>query len=68
MLLEGTGPYLDLLGCNRNPLYPGYNTTIVAPEPSVERVVGAIHSIGGRIGTLLPLWVPTWDYKVRPWG
>jgi hypothetical protein len=34
------------------------------PEPSVEQVAGAIHSLGGRIGTHMILWVPPWDSEV----
>jgi hypothetical protein len=35
---------------------------------SVERVVGAVHSTGGRIGTHMLLWVPPRDLVVRTWG
>jgi hypothetical protein len=45
-----------------------YKTTIVAPEPSIERVARAVHSIGGRIGTHVVLWVPQWELVVRSWG
>jgi hypothetical protein len=31
-------------------------------------VAGAIHSIGGRIGAHMLLWVSPWDSVVRPWG
>jgi hypothetical protein len=51
-----------------DPWYPGYKTLIVAPEPFVERVTGAVHSTGGRIGTHMVLWVPSWDSVIGPWG
>jgi hypothetical protein len=35
-----------------------YETSIVAPEPSIEQVAGAVHSTGGRIGTHMLLRVP----------
>jgi hypothetical protein len=50
-----------------NPWYPGYKTSIVAPEPFVERVAGDVHSIGGRIGTHMSLQVLSRDLVVRPW-
>jgi hypothetical protein len=50
------------------PWYMGYRTLIVAPEPSVDRVVGASLSMGGRIGTHMLLWVPPRDLVVSPWG
>jgi hypothetical protein len=34
-----------------DPRYPGYETSTIASEPSVERVVENILSGGGRIGT-----------------
>jgi hypothetical protein len=48
--------------------YPGYKTPTVAPEPSVEWVVGAVHSMGGRIGTHMSLRVPPRDSVVRARG
>jgi hypothetical protein len=42
-----------------DPRYTGYKNLIVAPEPSVERVVGAVHLTGGKIGTHISLWVPS---------
>jgi hypothetical protein len=41
-----------------DPLYLGYKTPIVASEPSVERMARVVHSMGGRIGTHMILWVP----------
>jgi hypothetical protein len=38
------------------PRYLGYNTLIVAPEPSVERVAEAGYSMMGGIGTHMVLW------------
>jgi hypothetical protein len=43
------------------PQYPGYKTSIVAPEPFAKRVPGANRSSGGRIGTHMLLWVPLQD-------
>jgi hypothetical protein len=50
------------------PWYPGYRTPTVAHEPSVERVVRVVHSLGGRSGTLMSLQVLLRDSMVRPWG
>jgi hypothetical protein len=47
---------------------PRYKIPIVALEPFVERVVGAFHLTGGRIGTHMLLQVPPQDSVVRPWG
>jgi hypothetical protein len=46
----------------------GYKITTVAREPSVERVVRAIHSTRGKIGTHMSLRVPPLDSVARPWG
>jgi hypothetical protein len=45
-----------VLGRNQCPQYPGYITVTIAPEPSVEVVVGASYSTVGRIGTHMVLW------------
>jgi hypothetical protein len=50
------------------PWYLRYKTPIVAPEPSVERVVRVIRSTGGKIGTHMSLRVPPWVSEVGPWG
>jgi hypothetical protein len=63
-LLEGTESYPDLLSHNQRPAVPGVQDL----KPSVERVVGAVHSTGGRIGIHMSLWVPPQDSVVRPWG
>jgi hypothetical protein len=42
--------------------YLEYKTTIVAPEPFIERVLGAIRSMGGRICTHMLLQVPSQDH------
>jgi hypothetical protein len=44
--------------------YAGYKTPIVAPEPSIEWVAGAIHLMEGRIGTHMILRVPPRDSEV----
>jgi hypothetical protein len=46
---------------------PGYKTPTVALRPSVERVVGVVHSTGGRIGSDMSLRVPLQDSVVRLW-
>jgi hypothetical protein len=60
--------YPDLWVIISGPRYPGYKTLTVAPEPSVERAAKTILSTGGRIGTHMLLWVPSWDSVVRPQG
>jgi hypothetical protein len=44
----GNRSYLEFWAVISGPRYPGYITPIVAPEPSVERVVGPSHSMGGQ--------------------
>jgi hypothetical protein len=51
-----------------DPWYRGYKTQTVAHDPSVEWVVRAVHSMGGKIGTHISLWVPSQNSVVRPWG
>jgi hypothetical protein len=68
MPLEGTWSYLDLMAVTGGLRCPGDKTPIVAPEPSVEWVVEAVHSTGGRIGTHMSLWVPPRYSVVMPWG
>jgi hypothetical protein len=65
---RGNWSYPDFWAVICGPWYHGYRTPIVAPEPFVERVVGAIHSTGGRIGTHMLLRVPLRDSVVRPCG
>jgi hypothetical protein len=60
--------YPDFWVVTGDPWYPWYKTPIVAPEPSVNQVVGTIHSMGDRIGTHMLLWVPSWDLVVMPWA
>jgi hypothetical protein len=48
--------------------YPGYFTSTIVPEPTIEWVVGASHSIVGRIGSHMVLWAILWDSKVRLQG
>jgi hypothetical protein len=66
--LEGTGSYPDFWALTGGPRYSGYNTPVVAPEPSVERVAGAIRSMGGRMGTHMLLRILLQDLVVWPWG
>jgi hypothetical protein len=44
--------------------YLGYMTSTVAPEFSIDRVAETVHSIEGRIGTHMSLWVSPWDSVV----
>jgi hypothetical protein len=39
-----------------------------SPKPSIERLVGTVHSMGGRIGTHMSLRVPLRNSVVRQWG
>jgi hypothetical protein len=61
----GNRSYPYFLAETDGPRYPGYKISIVASQPSVERVAGAIHSMGGRIGTHMLLRVPPRDSVVR---
>jgi hypothetical protein len=54
----GNQSYPDLWVITGNPQYPGYKTPTVSPEPSVEWVARAVHSMGGTIGTLMLQRVP----------
>jgi hypothetical protein len=54
---RGNFSYLEFWDITGGLQYSGYITLIVAPEPSVERVAGADHSMMGRIGTHMVLWV-----------
>jgi hypothetical protein len=49
--------YPDFWVITDDPWYQGYKTLIVAPEPSVEQAVIAVHSTRGRIGTHMLLRV-----------
>jgi hypothetical protein len=48
--------------------YPRYKTLIVAPEPSVERVAGAGHSMVGRTSSHMLLQALPRDSMARLWG
>jgi hypothetical protein len=52
----GNRLYPEFYVITSDPWYPGYFTMTVAHEPSVERVVGAGHSMVGRIGSHMILW------------
>jgi hypothetical protein len=60
----GNWLYLDFWAVTNDPRYPGHKTTTVAPEPSVEQVARAGHSMGGRIGTHMMLRLPPRDSEV----
>jgi hypothetical protein len=47
------------------PWYPGYRAPTVSRGASVVWVAGAIHSMGGRIGTHMLLRVPPRNSVVR---
>jgi hypothetical protein len=68
LLLEGTDLYPDFWAITGGPRYLGYMTLTVAPEPSIKRVIGAVHPTGSRIGTHMSLRVPSRDSVVWPWG
>jgi hypothetical protein len=57
----GNQPYLDLWVITGDPWYLRYKAPTVALEPSIKWVARAIHSMGGRIGTHMILWVLSWD-------
>jgi hypothetical protein len=61
---SGNPPYLDLWVISGDPEYPGYKTLAVAPEPSIAWVAGAVHSMGGKIGTYMKLWALLRDSEV----
>jgi hypothetical protein len=65
---RGNPPYPEFWTITGGPQYSGYYTPIVTPEPSVEWVARVGHSMIGKIGTHMLLWVPSWDLVVRPWG
>jgi hypothetical protein len=47
----------DVWAVTGDPQYPGYNTPVVAPKPSVEWVDKASHLMVGRTGSQIVLWV-----------
>jgi hypothetical protein len=51
----GNRSYLEFWVVTGSPRYSGYFTPTIAPEPSVERVVKNILSMGGRIGAYVAL-------------
>jgi hypothetical protein len=65
---RGKRSYPDWWVITSDPRYLGYKIPIVASEPFIERVARVVHSMGGRIGTLMLLRVPLQDSDSRPWG
>jgi hypothetical protein len=65
---RGNRLYPYLRATTGAPWYPGYKTLTVAPEHFVEWADEVAYSIGGIIGTLMLLRVPSWDSVVRPWS
>jgi hypothetical protein len=61
---SGNQAYPDLWVVTGDPWYSGYQTPKVALKPSIERVVGVVHSMGGRISIHMILRVPPWDSEV----
>jgi hypothetical protein len=61
----GNQSYLEFWALTNN---LRYFTLTVAPEPSVERVAGAGHSMVGRTSAHMVLWAHSWDSAVRLWG
>jgi hypothetical protein len=66
--LEGTESYSEFWAVTSGLWYPRYKTPIIASEPSVEWVSGAIYSMRGSVGTHISLQVPPQDSVVRTWG
>jgi hypothetical protein len=64
---RGNWSYLDFWVVTGDLRYPGYKTSTVATEPSIERVVGAVYLTRDRIGTHMLLQVLPWDLVVRLW-
>jgi hypothetical protein len=64
----GNRSYIDLWAITRDLWYSRYMTSIVALVPSIERIAGAVHLMGGRIGIHMLLLMPSRDLVVRPWG
>jgi hypothetical protein len=64
---RGNRLYPDFWVINGDPRYLGYKTPTVAPEPSIEWVDGAAHSMGCKIGTHMLLRVLLHSV-VRSWG
>jgi hypothetical protein len=64
----GNRLYLEFWTITGCPRYLGYITQIVAPEPSVELVAGADHSMVGITGTHMVLWTLPRDSTMRLWG
>jgi hypothetical protein len=47
---RGNQSYLYFWVVTDNPLYLGYKTLTIAPEPSVDPVAGAVHSMVASMG------------------
>jgi hypothetical protein len=58
---EGNRLYPEFWAITDGLQYPGYITLIVAPEPFVERVAGAGHSMVDGTCTHMVLWELLWD-------
>jgi hypothetical protein len=61
---RGNWLYPEFCAVTGDPWYPGYLTPTVAPEPSVERVVGVGHLTVGRTCTHMLLWALPRDSAV----
>jgi hypothetical protein len=55
------------MGRNQWPAIPRVQDPESSPEPSVERAVETVLSMGGWIGTHMLLWAPSQDSVVKPW-
>jgi hypothetical protein len=64
----GNRSYLEFWAITGGPWNPGYITPTVAPELSIEQVVGAGYLMGGRTGTHMVPQVPLSDSAVRLQG
>jgi hypothetical protein len=61
----GNRSYPEFCVVPSDPRYPGYITPIVAPEPSIEQLARACHSMVGRTGTDMVLWALPHDSAMR---
>jgi hypothetical protein len=62
---EGNRSYSEFWVLTSDLWYLGYFTPTLAPEPSVEWVVGAGHSMVGITGSHMVLWALLRDLTVR---
>jgi hypothetical protein len=64
----GNRSYLEFWAVTGGLRYLVYITPTVAPEPSIEQVVRADHSMVGGTGTHMVLWALPRDSVARLWS